>query len=195
MAGKTASIKEICRILAGAGHEPLTEMAVSHFVRDGMPKLARGKYDSDACTQWYIGRLRTSVKRKEAESEDGEILSLDKEQIRLIRAKADNEEMTAAERRGNLVPIEIYEMEQAKLVGTIKMQFLNLPARIAPKCDGLTRSEVKALMTAAIKTNLAALAKSSHGNPAPTAAAVTPAVRPRRRTAKRAARKPVTRKR
>lgn len=193
MAGKTASIKEICRILAGAGHDPLTEMAVSHFVRDGMPKLAHGKYDPQACTHWYIGRLRTAVRRKEAEGDDGKMISLDKEQTRLTKAKADNEEMTAAERRSILIPLDRYEMEMAKLVNIVKMQFLNLPARIAPKLDGLTRSETKALLTASVKGILAGLSrKGSHdGNPIDAAAPTSAAKRGRAR----AARKPKARKR
>ena len=195
MAAKSASITEICRILAGEGHEPLTEMAVSHFVRDGMPKLARGKYDPQACTHWYIGRLRTSVKRKESESADGEILSLDKEQTRLVKAKADNEEMTASERRAELIPLDLYELEMARMVQVVKMQFLNLPSRIAPKLDGLNRTEAKALLLAAVKSALGTLSRkatSQHGDTAsPTPAAAPPAKRTRARTT----RKPKPRKR
>jgi hypothetical protein len=72
MAAKTVSIEEICRILAGEGHDPLTKQAVTNFVADGMPKAARGLYDPQACIHWYIGRLRTSVKRKETETDNGE---------------------------------------------------------------------------------------------------------------------------
>lgn len=180
MPAKTVSIEAICTILAGEGHEPLTKMAVSNFVKDGMPKSARAQYDPKACTHWYIGRLRTSVKRKETESEDGQRLSLDKEQIRLIGAKADNEEMTAAERRATLLPLEVYESQMAKLVQVVKMKFLNLPPRLAPKLEGLSRNEMKALLTAAVKDTLTELARNGHvahsSNPD----------RPPRTTAKRA---------
>ena len=191
MADTAVSITEICRILSGEGHEPLTKMAISHFVRDGMPQAARGKYQPVVCMTWYIGRLRTSVKRKESESEDGEILSLDKEQTRLIKAKADNEEMTAAERRGELVPIARYEEDLARVVGTVRMQFLNLPDRIAPRLLGLTRNEAKGLLRASVKDVLAGLAKQSHGHAKHTPAPAAPAKRARARTAK----KPPKRKR
>lgn len=187
---KTVAIKEICRILAGEGHEPLTEMAISNFVRDGMPKAARGKYDPDACAHWYIGRLRTSVKRRDSEDEEGNTLSLDKEQTRLIKAKADNEEMTAAERRGELIPLHRYESEMANLVNLVKSQFLNVPARIAPRLEGLTRNERKALLTASLKEVLSRLSRSNgHADDTPALAA------PAKRARARVARKPKPRKR
>lgn len=190
---KPVSIEAICIILAGEGHPPLTKMAVTNFVKDGMPKAARGLYDPKACTHWYLGRLRTSVKRKEAESEDGERLSLDKQQIRLIGAKADNEEMTAAERRSTLLPLEVYEAQMAKLVQVVKMKFLNLPPRLAPKLEGLSRNEMKALLTAAVKDTLTELARNGHvthgSNPD------GPATPTAKRTRARAAKKPRPRKR
>lgn len=160
---KTVSAKEICQILAGDGHEPLTEMAVSKFVAEGMPKAARGTYDPMVCLHWYVGRLRTSVKRKETETPDGSMVSLDKEQIRLTRAKADNEEMTAAERRRALIPIHVYEDRQARREQILKTKLMDLPNRIAPKIvDGLTRAEAKALMLAAVKGMCAELAQNKH---------------------------------
>lgn len=190
---KTVSIEAICTILAGEGHEPLTKMAVSNFVKDGMPKSARGTYDPQACTHWYLGRLRTSVKRKEAESADGERLSLDKQQIRLIGAKADNEEMTAAERRATLLPLDVYESQMAKLVQVVKMKFLNLPPRLAPKLEGLSRNEMKALLTAAVKDTLTELARNGHVTHSTSRAEPTAAAPKRARA--RAVRKPKPRKR
>ncbi len=188
MPAKTVSAKEICQILAGDGHDPLTEMAVSKFVKDGMPKAARGTYDPVACMRWYIGRLRTSVKRKETETEDGTLLSLDKEQIRLTAAKADNEEMTAAERRNSLIPLEVYQAEQSKLVQIVKVKFLNLPARLAPKLESLSRNEIKALLNAAVKDTLTELAGQTDVDgatdepPGVAAGPVRAASRPRRKS-------------
>jgi phage terminase Nu1 subunit (DNA packaging protein) len=190
---KTVTAKEVCRILAGDGHDPLTEMAVSKFVRDGMPKEARGTYDPVACMRWYIGRLRNSVKRKETETEDGSLLSLDKEQIRLTAAKADNEEMTAEERRNTLLPLEVYRAEQAKLVQVVKLKFLNLPSRLAPKLEALSRNEIKAQLTAAVKDTLTELARSNHVNDSSDEPASTKA--PVKRSPARPRRKSRTRKR
>ena len=190
---KPVSIEAICTILAGAGHPPLTKMAVTNFVKDGMPKAARGLYDPQACTHWYLGRLRTSVQRKETETADGKTLSLDKEQTRLTAAKADNEEMTAAERRATLLPLDIYEAQMAKLVQVVKMKFLNLPPRLAPKLEGLSRNEMKALLTAAVKDTLTELARNGHVSAGPNRVPAVDAAPKRARA--RTARKPKSRKR
>lgn len=159
MAVKTVSITELRRLLAGDGHEPLTEMAISKFVKDGMPKAARGQYDPTACMVWYIGRLRTSVQQRKTEGANGEQISLDDAQIRLTTAKAENEEMTAAERRGELMPLSLHISETAKLITVTKQRLLNLPGRIAPKLADLSRHEAKALLAAAINGALMDLAK------------------------------------
>ena len=193
---RTVSVKELCGILAGKGHESLTEMAVSKFVKDGMPKADRGRYDPEACLYWYVGRLRASAKKREAEGEDGSLLSLDKEQIRLTAAKADNEEMTAAERRGALLPLEVYEAEMAKMAQIVKLKFLNMPARLAPKLESLSRNEIKALMTAAVKDCLSELARGGRrGGEAEAVKDEPPASRSKRkRTPTRSRSKPRKRK-
>jgi phage terminase Nu1 subunit (DNA packaging protein) len=121
------------------------------------------------------------------------MLSLDKEQTRLTAAKADNEEMTAAERRATLLPLDVYESEMAKLAQIVKMKFLNLPSRLAPKIEGLSRNETKALLTAAVKDTLLELARYS--NVADRASiAASPDAAPKRARA-RARSKPRKRKR
>lgn len=154
------SVGAICRVLAGKGNPALSRQAISNFVQQGMPKPARGKYDLMECIDWYLARLRAAVQRKETESEDGTLLSLDKERARLVKAQADNEEMTAAERRATLIPIEIYEDETARMVGIVKAQLLNLPSRVSAKLDGLSRVESKALINVAVKQVLNDLAKN-----------------------------------
>lgn len=192
MANKV-SIEEICSILAGEGREPFTKITITRFVQDGMPKASRGSYDPIACLRWYVGRLRDSAKKKQTESSDGSILTLDKEQIRLTAAKADNEEMTAAERRNTLLPIEIYRAEQAKMAQIVKLKFLNMPSRLAPKLESLTRNEIKALMTSAVKEVLTELARGSHVDDAPDEPPSAPAKR--KRTPSRSRSKPRARKR
>ena len=61
--------QEIRELLAGDGHAPLTEMAISKFVEEGMPKHRRGEYDGLACARWYLGRLRTRAHIRESKAE------------------------------------------------------------------------------------------------------------------------------
>jgi hypothetical protein len=98
------SATDIRRILAGQGKPPLSAAALTDFVRDGMPRAARGMYDKRICTHWYIGRLRTSLLEKRSTDGNGNVASLSLEQKRLMKARADNEEMTANERLGLRAP-------------------------------------------------------------------------------------------
>jgi phage terminase Nu1 subunit (DNA packaging protein) len=144
-------IGDICQVLAGQGHDPLTKQAVANLVADGMPGPERGRFDVDACISWYIARLRTSAKRKVTETKEGKSLSLDTELTRLTKAKADNEEMTAAERTGELICVSDYETDVARWIQITKLNLLNIPGRLAPKIHDLTTSEQKALIRAAAK--------------------------------------------
>jgi len=150
-AGRTALIGEICEILAGKGHPVLSKQAIANLVSDGMPAAVRGRFDVDACTSWYIARLRTSTKRKETETGEGQTISFDTELTRLTKAKADNEEMTAAERNGTVIHIRDYEMEVSKWAQVTKSNLLNLPGRLAQRMFDLTAGEQKALIVAAAK--------------------------------------------
>lgn len=198
MPSRTVSASEIARILAGQGHDPLTKMAISQFVKEGMPKAARGMYDVSVCTYWYLGRLRTNVTRKATESADGKTLTLDEAQRRLTTAKAESEEMTLAVRRGELVPLAIHESTLTSLVQITKLRMLNLPSRLAPKLEGCSQSETKALLTAAIKDALAELARAAPDEPGHPKPKSKPKPRKRKPVPKptsRAASKPRARKR
>lgn len=152
--GRTVQLAELCEILAGNGHEPLTKRAIENLVSDGMPPAIRGRFDLDACIWWYIARLRTSAKRKETETGEGKTISLDTELTRLTKAKADNEEMTLAERTGRVIHVDVYEADMARWVQTAKMALLNIPGRLAPQMHILAPAEQKALMNAAVKQAL-----------------------------------------
>ena len=162
MAGKSLSAKEICAHLAGAGHEPLTEMALSNFVKEGLPRASRGKYDLEACSFWYLGRLRTANQRRtaEVEGEDGKALpSLDHAERRLKIAKAESEEMTLAERRGELMPVHMHESMLVHLVAVTKQRMRNIAPRLAPKLEGCISIEIKALLNASIDAALTELSR------------------------------------
>ncbi|ADW70331.1 terminase small subunit, Nu1 [Granulicella tundricola] len=163
---RLVSVTEIRTILAGKGHPMLSKQAITNFVKDGMPKRALGKYDRDECLAWYVGRLRTNVLKQETESRDGQVISLDKARARLVVAQAENEEMTALERKGKLIPLELYETEGSRWALLIKTNLLNLPSRLGPNLVGLTAPEIKALLNASMVEFLARLVKVGPGSPA-----------------------------
>lgn len=183
MTEEIVSFDEIAELLAGEGNAPLSRTAIGNFVQEGMPKAARGQYPARACTRWYIARLRRAVHQRKTEAPDGTIGTLDDAQIRLTTAKAENEEMTAKERRGELVPLWLYAQELSKVVVTVRAAFVNLPARIAPRLEGLTRVECKALLAGAVREQLLSLARSAEQ-----ATQKTPAVPDKRKRAPRSRR-------
>jgi phage terminase Nu1 subunit (DNA packaging protein) len=154
---KAVGIEEICRLLAGTGNPPLARFTVSSFVRDGMPKAARGQYDPIACVHWYIGRLRTANQKRSSEGPDG--LSIDEAERRLKRAKAESEEMTLAERRRELIPMDEHQHMRSTLVRVTRQRFASVPTRLAPKLQGCTSIEIKALLNASLKDALSDLAR------------------------------------
>ena len=156
---KTRTIVDLCEFLSGAGHEPLTKMAISQFVSEGMPQAARGRYDLEACTFWYLGKLRTNAKRKLSEGPDGKTVSLDDAQRRLTLAKAESEELDLAERKSELVPLHLHESMLTHLVQITKQRILNIPSRLGSKLEGCTSIEIKALLTASLKDALAEIAR------------------------------------
>lgn len=159
MLEQQVTIGELAALLAGASRPPLSRAAISNFVADGMPKSRRGTYPAVACLTWYVARLRSTVQQRAVEAPDGKVITLDDAQRRLTLAKAENEEMTAKERRGELMPLSLHVSEVAKLITVTKGKLLNLPGRMAPRLEGLMRMEIKALLVAAIKQALSELAK------------------------------------
>lgn len=155
------SATEIRRILAGQGKPPLSAAALADFVRDGMPRAARGLYDKRACTYWYIGRLRTSLLEKRSTDGNGNVASLSLEQKRLMKARADNEEMTANERRGVLMPTRMAEEYKAAHRKVVTNKVGTLARRIGNLAD-LQTYEVKAKMMSAVKSILHELARIGH---------------------------------
>lgn len=153
------SATEIRRILAGQGNEPLSEKSISIFVADGMPKQARGMYDKYACARWYLGRLRESLIEKISTDDDGNATSLSLEKKRLVKAQADSEEMTANERRGVLIPIEVAIKCKNLHILVVSNKLKTLHHRMGSLAD-LSNVEAKVKMRAAVNSILRDLART-----------------------------------
>ncbi len=126
------ALAEIRKILAGDGHEPITEMRISQLVKEGMPKAARGKYDAVRCMYWYIGSLRRTVAKRETVNADGSSSNLMSDRRRLIAAQAEREELELAKQRGNLIPITEHVRILADMVTETRARLLAVPGRVAP---------------------------------------------------------------
>lgn len=154
MIDEPVSLTQLREILAGEGNLPLSRETVSQYVAEGMPKLRRDLYPAMSCLRWYVRRLRAAVQQRATEGEDGKIIRLDEAQLRLILAKAKNEELTMHERTGTLVPLQVYEQELTRLVMTTRSGFLSLASRVSQSLDSVTKQEAKDIVDKAIRSVL-----------------------------------------
>ena len=129
----------------------VTKQSISNYASEGMPKRARGEFDLVECMRWYIARIKESTAEK--------VRDLAREQIRLTAASAEIKEITAAQMRGELIPLEIYEREVGRMFGVVRQGFLSLPARIAPQLEGLARLEIKQRLADPVREILSALSE------------------------------------
>ena len=116
-----------------------------------MPKRSRGEFDLVECMRWYIARIKESTAEK--------VRDLEREQIRLTAASAEIKEITAAQMRGEVIPLEIYEREVGRMFAVVRQGFLSLPARIAPQLEGLARMEIKQRLTKPVQEILSVLSE------------------------------------
>jgi phage terminase Nu1 subunit (DNA packaging protein) len=136
----------------------LTPRRIQQLAGEGLPRVTRGKYDVDAVLDWYIARLERQLARQT--DEDGEIAKREKEEMRLLSARADLQEIDLATKRRELVSIADVEKQMIDLVVTTKARILTVPARVAPEILGeLSRVMVQAKIEKALKDSLSHLAE------------------------------------
>lgn len=170
MSAEGVSAKELCRLLAGEGNEPITPAMISKLSADGMPQISRGKYDGVRCMYWYLGKLRRSVRHKATENDDGSDSSITDERKRLLRAQADLAEIELAKANGDLMAVADWEAAASDLVASAKARLMAIPARLAPRVVGEQNQVVVQLaIEKAIREALEELSKYEHERmPAPT---------------------------
>jgi phage terminase Nu1 subunit (DNA packaging protein) len=91
----------------------------------------RGLYDTKASIQGYVQFLRQS-KTQPVTDGAGRTLDLEAEKYRLTKAKADREEMLAAELKGELIKRAQVEEAWQEMLGMFRTRILEVPTAIAP---------------------------------------------------------------
>lgn len=114
-----------------------SDRQVQIYASRGMPKAGHGKYNRQQCSLWYIAELKRQV------DEAGEGSALEHEQTRVQRATADLKELELAEKRGALIPLDIYKKNVAAHFFVVRQNVLAQAAQIAPQLEGLDRLEIK----------------------------------------------------
>ncbi len=155
---KQRLITRLVGIAAIAERLKLTPRRIQQLAGEGLPRVTRGKYDVDAVLDWYIAKLERQLARQT--DEDGEIAQRHNEEMRLLSARADLQEMDLATKRRELVAIADVEKQMTDLVITTKARILTVPARVAPELLGEeSRVMVQAKIEKAIKEALSHLAE------------------------------------
>jgi phage terminase Nu1 subunit (DNA packaging protein) len=147
-------------IAAIAGRLRLTPRRIQQLAGEGLPRVTRGKYDVDEVLDWYIAKLERQLARQT--DEDGDIAQREKEEMRLLSAKADLQEIDLANKRRELISIADVEKQMTDLVITTKARILTVPARVAPELLGeQSRVMVQAKIEKALKESLSHLAEKA----------------------------------
>ena len=133
--------KEKLSRAAAADRLVLTPQQVSNLVRDGMPSEKKGAgyvvVFPDAMA-WYKARLREEGARKAAPS------TLDEARLRRETADAELKELELAERRGELVTVEVHAKLLNDAFARAGSKLKNLARAIALRVTGATIPEREA---------------------------------------------------
>src|SRR6202042_3669057 len=113
-----------------AGLFELTPSRIHQLVKEGMPKLARAKFDLLSCIRWYIRFLQKKVEQK-AVDVDGVLTGVNDQRVRGLKADAELKEMELALRRTQLVRIEDVRTIWADIAMMAKARILSIPPRLA----------------------------------------------------------------
>jgi phage terminase Nu1 subunit (DNA packaging protein) len=162
---KKAATRRLANITAIAERLKLTPRRIQQLVGEGLPRVTRGKYDVDQVLDWYIAKLEKQLAGET--DENGATARRYNEELRLISARADEQELELAQKRAELVSIADVEKEMPDLVATTKARILTVPARLAPDLLGEeSRVMVQAKLEKALKEALAHLAETPTAAPA-----------------------------
>ena len=120
---RTVKVDQVAEALA------ISDRRVQQLVKEGMPQVARGKYELDACMRWYIRFLQKALEQRS--SVDGEQVSnLTSERIRAARAQTSRFELENARIRGEVVPVKYMAEILFKLSAELASRLESIPGRV-----------------------------------------------------------------
>ena len=101
------------------------ERTINRFYKEGMPRIAHGRYDVVACVQWALAQER-------ARASESSKISDTSERKRYDAARASAAEMELAARQRDLIAIDEVRRVIDKLIGIMIASLEGLPPRAAP---------------------------------------------------------------
>ena len=124
-----------------------------------LPKHDHAQYDLKACTRAYINYIKTRIEGSKKATES----TLTSERARLTKAKADEAEINAKERKGDLVAVDAVEQAWEKIGSVLRSRLLTVPAKIAarlalaktaPDAQRIVEREITDALNELSKTNV-----------------------------------------
>jgi phage terminase Nu1 subunit (DNA packaging protein) len=135
-----------------AAHLDLTHGRISQLHSDGILPVGGSL---DECRVAYIRWLRSRAPK------GGGSPDLNAERARLAAAQAGKTELDLAERRGELLDVDVVASLWARLVTEAKTRVLSLPNKIAPRLIGCTRESARALLEMELHAALRGISESA----------------------------------
>lgn len=114
--------------------------SIKNFVDEGMPKLARGRYDLRDCVQWYLTREREAARGGKGLSD----LDLAKQRKEL--AMAAKAEIEVEQLRGEILPLDVHESRVEVIAARLATRIKGLGRYIADVQRATTAVEASALL-------------------------------------------------
>lgn len=148
-----ATVKEV------AEHLGLTERRVKQLRQEGIiPTGKRGAgANLDDCRMAYFNYLRVSKESTFQVDDDQLDIEAKRENLRLIKARADAQELKNLQEKQQLLPVEILQEVLAKTAAQIASILDTLPSKIKRAQPSLTNSELDLIKAEIVRTqNLAA---------------------------------------
>jgi hypothetical protein len=142
----------------------LGERRVNQLVKEGLPKVAHGRYDVGTCLRWYVRYLQKSLLQRGLMDPDGggfeATLAI---RNQLLGVNRELKQIELAKKREGLISTERVQRDRAALFLEIKTRILALPPRLAAEVLG---EQDLAVVQAKVDRSLkGALESLSHYNP------------------------------
>jgi phage terminase Nu1 subunit (DNA packaging protein) len=133
--------------------------SVKNFVDDGMPKLARGKYELGACVKWFVEHEREKARAGKGLND----LDLARQRKTIAEARKAELELEALE--GNVIPLDMHEQRLEGITTRLAAQCKGLDRFIADVQRATTTIEAKSVVDAMSDALLASLQRVSDDLP------------------------------
>lgn len=116
----------------------VTQQAIDKWHSEGLPVEVKGgkgresQYDTARVHTWLLERYKKS-----------NLSDLDIERTRLIKAQADRAELEAAEKLGELIPVDMVKALWSKVFAACRGEILAIPSYVVTQCPQTDRAAVE----------------------------------------------------